>query len=93
MNREGVLIPFGETVGKRFAAWINQQESHGRRFSSEQKQWLELIRDHIATSLSIETDDFELSPFNQKGGLGKVHQLFGDDLNPLLEELNEALAA
>ncbi len=30
---------------------------------------------------------------NQHGGLGKAHQLFGDGLNKLLEELNETLAA
>ena len=30
---------------------------------------------------------------NQRGGLGMAHQLFGDGLNNLLEELNETLAA
>ena len=45
------------------------------------------------TSLSIELDDLGCTPFNQEGGLGKAHQLFGDQLPKLLEELNEALAA
>ena len=62
-------------------------------FSDEQIIWLKLIRDHIATSLSIETDDLELSPFNQQGGLGKAHQLFGDQLPKLLDELNTVLSA
>jgi type I restriction enzyme R subunit len=35
----------------------------------------------------------ELSPFNQRGGLGKAHQLFGDKLSRLLDELNLALVA
>ena len=52
-----------------------------------------MIRDHIAGSLSIETDDFEYAPFSQEGGLGKVYQLFRDELNDILDELNEALAA
>src|SRR5207253_4239164 len=39
-------------------------------FNPDQLSWLQLIRDHIATSLSIEPDDLELSPFNQRGGLG-----------------------
>jgi type I restriction enzyme R subunit len=43
--------------------------------------------------MSITADDFEYTPFNQEGGLGKVHQLFGDDLGSLLDELNEVLAA
>jgi hypothetical protein len=55
--------------------------------------WLNLIRDHIATSLSIEPNDFDYAPFSQRGGLGKAHQLFGDKLLPLLDELNQTLAA
>jgi type I restriction enzyme R subunit len=41
----------------------------------------------------VERDDFEYAPFAQKGGLGKVHQFFGNDLNNIIEELNGALAA
>lgn len=37
--------------------------------------------------------DFDYAPFFQQGGLGKVHKLFGEDLNMIIEELNEALAA
>jgi type I restriction enzyme R subunit len=43
--------------------------------------------------LSIETEDLELSPFNQQGGLGKAYQVFGEQLPKLLDELNEVLAA
>ena len=59
----------------------------------EQMHWLEMIRDHIAANLGIETDDFEYAPFAQEGGLGKVYQIFGDDLNTIIKELNETLAA
>lgn len=51
------------------------------------------MRDHIATSLSLEADDFGYSPFAQRGGLGRAHQLFGEQLPTLLDELNVALAA
>lgn len=44
-------------------------------------------------NLSIERDDFELAPFNREGGLGKVHQVFGAELNQIIDELNGALAA
>ncbi len=53
----------------------------------------EHIRDHIATTCSIEADDFDYAPFSQRGGLGKAHQLFGEQLPNLLEELNATLAA
>jgi type I restriction enzyme R subunit len=60
---------------------------------TQPRAWLNLIRDHIATAISIEPEDLELSPFNQRGGLGKAHQLFGEQLPKLLDELNEVLAA
>ena len=44
-------------------------------------------------TLSEEPDDFELPPFSQWGGLGKAYKLFGADMQPILDQLNEALAA
>lgn len=52
-----------------------------------------MSRDHVAANLSIEKDDFELAPFNREGGPGKVHQVFGSELNKIIEELNGVLAA
>jgi len=37
--------------------------------------------------------DFDYASFAQEGGLGKVYQLFGDELNVIIEQLNESLAA
>lgn len=51
-----------------------------RAFTTDQLPGLNLLRDPIATSLSIETDDFDCAPFSQRGGLGKAHQLFGEQL-------------
>lgn len=62
-------------------------------FTQEQLKWLHMIRDHIAANLSIEPDDFSYAPFNKEGGLGKVHQLFGEQLPMILDGLNEGLAA
>ncbi len=63
------------------------------KFNEEQMEWLRMIKDYIAASFHIEKDDFELSPFDAKGGLGKMWQLFGEQMEPILDELNEALAA
>ncbi|HIE07087.1 MAG TPA: type III restriction endonuclease subunit R, partial [Desulfarculaceae bacterium] len=93
MHQENELVPFPEKVGVNFKAWLTWQESAGKKFSNEQRQWLVMIRDHIAANLGIETDDFDYAPFSQQGGLGKVYQLFGDELNTIIEELNGALAA
>jgi type I restriction enzyme R subunit len=93
LHQENELRPFRDEVNERFTQWMAEQEKNGRRFTDEQQQWLEAIRDHIAASLAIEPDDFDYVPFIQRGGLGKANQIFGKDLVPLLEELNSVLAA
>ena len=93
LEQQPVLAPFADSVGERFDAWLVDKAAAGSVFTAEQLAWLSLIRDHVATSLSIEPDDFEYAPFSQRGGLGKAHQLFGAHLPALLEELNTALAA
>ncbi|HJW34189.1 MAG TPA: type I restriction-modification enzyme R subunit C-terminal domain-containing protein [Holophagaceae bacterium] len=93
LEQQPVLSPFADSVAERFEGWMQEKAQAGMAFTEEQVGWLKLIRDHIATSLSIEPEDLELSPFNQRGGLGKAHQLFGEQLPKLLDELNEVLAA
>ncbi len=93
LHQDGELRPFRDQVNERFAQWMKQQQANGRRFTDEQRQWLEAIRDHIAASLAINIDDFDYVPFLQRGGFGKANQVFGKDLVPLLEELNSTLAA
>jgi len=34
-----------------------------------------------------------IAPFDGKGGIGKMVQLFGDEMDPIIDEMNEALAA
>jgi len=63
-------------------------------FSEEQLAWLAYIKAHLIENLAISTKAFELMPvFDRHGGLGKALKVFGDDFNPVLDELNEALAA
>ena len=89
----GLLRPFEEVVRERFEHWLLAQRAQGRTFSSEQEQWLRDMANHIAGNVEITPDDFSDSPFAQRGGLGKVWQLFGNDLNPLMDELNRVLVA
>ena len=90
---EEELVPFDERANERFQTWMATQEAGGRTFTAEQRRWLEDIRDHIAGSVSIELDAFDLAPFNQQGGLARAYRLFGEELTQILEELNLALAA
>ena len=67
------------------------QETAGRDFTGEQRQWLEAIKSHIAGSVSIDPGDLQYAPFAQRGGIGRAYSVFGDGLPALLEELNLAL--
>jgi len=93
IHQQPDLHPFQEDVKTRFASWLAQQQSAGKSFAPDQIQWLEAIRDHIASSLAVEPEDLELDPFSRWGGLGRAQLIFGDRFLPLLNELNEVLAA
>lgn len=83
-----VLEPFSATVKRRYERWITDKD-----FTPEQREWLEMIRDHIATSLDIRISDFEYTPFAQQGGVSRVFHLFGDELDDMLADLTENLVS
>ncbi len=88
------LRAYDDTVRRNFQNWIMKRHSgKGSKFTEEQMEWLRMIRDHIVSSMHIERDDLELAPFDGQGGLGKMYQLFGNKMDKLIDELNEALAA
>ena len=82
------LEPFNATVKRRYEEWITDKD-----FTSEQREWLEMIRDHIATSLDIRMSDFEFTPFAERGNGAKVYQLFGENLDDILMDLTENLVS
>jgi len=68
-----------------------QQE---RQFNEEQIKWLSYIEEHLVRNLSLSEDDFNDIPvLYSHGGLGKAKKVFGEDLYPLIEEINFKLAA
>ncbi|MBT4309135.1 MAG: hypothetical protein HN736_08295 [Anaerolineae bacterium] len=56
---------FSANVEKRYERWLAAQMAAGQEFSQTQLDWLAMIRDHIATSVSVKMDDFDAVPFNQ----------------------------
>src|SRR4030095_13886147 len=87
------LTPYDKTVDKNFQDWVFKKQAGTLKFTEEQMQWLRMIKDYVANSFHVEKEDFELDPFNKQGGLGRFYQLFKDDYEKILQELNEALAA
>lgn len=88
------IAPYADTVRRNFQTWIMKRHSGaGEKFTGEQLEWLHMIRDHITTSIHFDRDDLDMAPFDAKGGLGKMYQLFGESMDTVLHEMNEALAA
>ena len=82
------LTPFADRVNYNFMQWTLRRNAGDIHFTSEQMEWLRLIKDHIAASLSIEPGDLELNPFDRKGGLGRFYEVFGDGYDAVLMEMN-----
>lgn len=88
------LKAYDKTVDDNFKQWIFAQNAgQHNRFTPEQMDWLRMIKEHIVNSYHLELDDLDYNPFDVHGGRGKMYQLFGDDMQNIINELNEALAA
>lgn len=88
------LKAFDKTIDENFKNWIFKQNAgQHNRFTNEQMDWLRMIKDHVVSSYHIELDDLDYTPFDKHGGIGKFYDLFKDDSETILDELNEALAA
>ena len=88
------LTLHSDRVRRNFQSWIlNRHAGAGEKFSQEQMDWLRMIREHLETSFTIERDDLDMAPFDAHGGLGRMYVLFGDGMDDVMAEMNEALAA
>ncbi len=90
-GNEDVLMPFSDILDTKFEKWLESQESSGRQFTPEQKEWLVMIKNAIASSVSIDIDMLNDVPFNQRGGIVKFNEVFGDGYETILEELHSVL--
>ena len=86
------LTPYPELVQRRYTEWLTIQEAHGRRFSAEQRWWLDTIAAHIGVNLDIRPEDLSAGEFYRRGGLIGARQVFGGEVYAILMELNNALA-
>jgi type I restriction enzyme, R subunit len=88
------LKPFADEVDKRFQVWIFRHNARrSTAFTTEQTEWLRLMKDHIASSCSISRDDFDYAGLANQGGLQKAWGVFGKELDTLMNEMNVELVA
>jgi type I restriction enzyme R subunit len=67
--------------------------SSGRVFSNQEKQWLDLIANHLEYNLLIQRRHFASIPFSGKGGWKKANQDFDNDLQDILAKVNEVMTS
>lgn len=93
LHPEEELVPFADRVEARFTTWLAQQANQGRTFDGEQMRWLEMIRDRIAADYEMRVEDLDDVPFADEGGLGRFFQVFGEEYEAVVAELNAKLVA
>jgi type I restriction enzyme R subunit len=90
---ESELIPYPDVIRTRYQEWLAVQEVAGKRFTEEQRWWLDRIAEHIGINLWVSIEDLNYGEFFNKGGQVAAARLFGIELNPFISELNEELPA
>ncbi|MEO9644104.1 MAG: DEAD/DEAH box helicase family protein [Lentilitoribacter sp.] len=94
LGYDNVLEPFAAKVEQRFNLWIGREKKAGREYSTEQMSWLRSIASFIAANAEIGASDFmDIPSLSDKGGVLKARELFGSDLNHVLDELQGVLVA
>jgi len=93
MGYSDTLTTFADQVNFNFMQWTMRKNAGAVHFTETQMVWLRLIKDHIATSLSILPEDLDLTPFDRRGGLMSFYDAFGDSYEELLREMNRELVA
>ena len=80
------------TAEERVSRAMNKLvESH--QFTADEMQWLSMIQEHLVKNLSIDEEDFDLTPLlEMRGGKAKARKVF-TDLADVVGELNAAVAA
>lgn len=87
------LTAFDLTVDRNFQNWVFEKQAGALKFNEEQMNWLRMMKEHIASSFHIEVDDMDRTPFDAHGGRGMMFKIFGYEMNRVISEMNEAMAA
>jgi len=85
------LVPYSDKVNIKFDEWLDLNRKNGKTFTEEELEWLNMMKNFIASFLEINMVSFNQPPFVNKGGAEQAYTIFGPDLNRILFELNEKL--
>lgn len=88
---DDLLVPFADVVEQRYKSWLTKLESEGKTFTPEQRVWLDMMKSHIAQSITIEKQSFDNTPFAEHGGLFGAYRVFDSQFDEILQSLNREL--
>ena len=90
IGQDEKLEDFSSVANSKFELWKGRQIKRGIQFTEEQQQWLEEIKDYIVSNAYMELTDVQ-DYLGHKGGIIKARQVFGQELQPILDDLSLAL--
>ena len=90
IGADEVLEDFSSVANSRFELWKGRQIKRGIEFSQEQKELLTIIKDYIVANAYVNADDMQ-DALSDKGGIFKARQVFGQELDSILDDLSLAL--
>ena len=91
IGEDSELNDFSTVANKRFELWKGRQlRNLGIVFTEEQNMLLEELKNYIVANAYMELDDVQ-EALEDKGGIIKARQVFGNDLPNILNDLSLAL--
>jgi len=88
------IDPFGSVVEARLEAWLAGQHASGVEFTEQQQWWVRRICDVVKSSVVVDIDDLDRTPFTERGGtMGFARDFGAERAKALLDELNAELTA
>lgn len=88
---DDLLLPYADVIEFRYQKWLSKLADEGKTFTPEQLSWLNMMKSHIAQSLTIEKESFDHTPFAEHGGLFGAHKAFDNQFEDILTSLNKEL--
>ena len=90
IGADKVFEDFSSVANSRFELWKGRQIKRGIEFTQEQKELLTIIKDYIVANAYVNADDMQ-DALSDKGGIFKARQVFGQNLDSILDDLSLAL--
>lgn len=90
LGQDKILQDFASLANSRYNLWLGRCIKKGIKFSKEQLEFLELIKDYIAMNGCVILKDIQ-SICEDRGGIFRAKVIFKEDLDTILKELNLAL--